>query len=276
MIGNSRIEVVDRLGWRKEYILQQQIINIGSDPTNDLVLNINQGTGVAARHLQVIPTAMSTTAGPNTIGPNRQVMRVVNLTDQQVFILSGRQSTVPQPGSQGNPEVAEGETRILTARNSIEISHGDQIRLGDFTLIFHSSEQRSEVVRLQLTIPNTPLAPEKSLDGILTLHHIGDKPGVQFMIDIEGLPDDCYEIEPGPVLFPDAERQIAFRLLHSKKPFPPAGPHEITFFVSAPEFYPGELANISHTIRVAPFHQHFVRIVTEGSPQYRLLIDDQF
>jgi hypothetical protein len=93
---------------------------------------------------------------------------------------------------------------------------------------------------------------------------------VQFTIDLEGLSPDCYEIAPGPILFPNAEKPVPFRLVHPWKPNPPAGEWRITFHVSAPAAYPGESASISRTIKIAPFHKHKMRVVVMDSPEYRL------
>jgi hypothetical protein len=99
---------------------------------------------------------------------------------------------------------------------------------------------------------------------------VGDRAAVQFKIELEGLDPDSYEIGPGPVLFPNAEKTVTFRLRHPKRPYPPAGPHRITFHVTAPDAYPDERATISQEVEVAPFYRHKTRVVVIDSPDYRL------
>ncbi len=142
--------------------------------------------------------------------------------------------------------------------------------MGDFTLVFHGGEQRSEVVKLTLDMPSTGLVLDQALNGTLTINHVGNKAAVQFKIELDGLDADSYVIGPGPVLFPNAEKQVAFRLNHPKKSYPPAGDRRITFHVTAPDAYPDERASISKDIQIAPFYRHKMRLVVMDSPEYQL------
>ena len=67
------------------------------------------------------------------------------------------------------------------------------------------------------------------------------------------------------MLFPNAEKEVSFRLIHPKAAFPPAGPNRITFHVSAPDAYPDERASVAHEIEVAPYYQHKMRVVVMDS-----------
>ena len=54
MSEERKLEVIDPNGWRKEYLLEKTVIFIGSDPTSDIPLQVEHGSGIAARHLQLI------------------------------------------------------------------------------------------------------------------------------------------------------------------------------------------------------------------------------
>src|SRR5262245_5125005 len=102
----SRIEVINRDGWRKEYPLQKGIVYIGSAPTNDIVLGGAHGAGAAPLHAQLIA------AGGGEAGYN-----LVNLSDMAI-----------QMGSTGD--------ETLPPRAVIGMPDGTTIRLGEFTLVF--------------------------------------------------------------------------------------------------------------------------------------------
>jgi len=246
MPQENRVEVINRLGWRKDFVLDKQIIQIGRDARNDIVLDDGMESSIAARHAQLLPSSV-----------NRSGLRLINLSDQAIERLA----------TEGG---AATSSTSIAPRASGEITSGDSVKIGDFTLVFHGGEQRSEVVKLSVETNAKLLAPDRPLTGSLTIHHVGNKAAVQFKIELEGLPSDAYEIGPGPVLFPNAEKQVSFRLIHSKGAYPPAGSNRITFHVSAPDAYPDEHASVAHEIEVAPFFQHKMRVVVMDSLDYHL------
>jgi hypothetical protein len=242
MAQESKIEVINRFGWRKDFVVNKPIVQIGSDSRNDIVLADGIDTSIAARHAQLVPSAV-----------NRQGMRLVNLSEREIML-----------GPPGGPGAA------VPPRGSAEINSGDQLRMGEFTLIFQGGEQRSVVLRLSVEMSGRELAIDRPISGMLTIHHLGNQAAVQFKIEVEGMDPDQYEIGPGPVLFPNAEKQVGFRIHHPKKPSPAAGDQRITFRVTAPDAYPGESASISQDIQIAPFYRHRMRVVVIDSPDYRL------
>lgn len=253
MAQESRIEVINRLGWRKDFVMDKQIIQIGRDARNDLVLDDGFENGIAPRHAQLLPSAT-----------NRQGLRLVNLSDSDIYIYN-------QGGKQNlNPANLPPASSTITPRSSGEIGGGDMAKVGEFLLIFHGGASYSEVVKLTVDLPTKLLSLDRPLTGVLNLHHVGNKAAVQFKIELEGLAPDSFEIGPGPVLFPNAEKQVSFRLMHSKQAYPPAGAHEITFHVTAPDAYPGERATVTAEIEIAPFYRHKTRVVVMDTPDYRL------
>jgi hypothetical protein len=250
--AEPQVEVVDRDGWRKAFPLEKHIVHIGSDPRNDIVLDSRRGAGVAARHLQLIAL------------PANPGYRLVNLGDGDILL-------------------GESGERVLAPRSATDIADGAVLRVGDFTLLVccgeaaltvagdarppgpMEAEASSQVIGLRLVLPQTHLKPGEPIDGAVVVRNLGDQPGVQFKLAVEGLHPDCYGIGAGPLLFPNAEKETLFRLSHPQSPCMPAGDHRFSVRATAPGAYPGESAVISQTIRMAPFYHHSLRLVIEDS-----------
>jgi hypothetical protein len=263
--AEPQVEVVDRDGWRKAFPLEKHIVHIGSDPRNDVVLDSRRGAGVAARHLQLI-----------ALPANLPGYRLVNLGDGDILL-------------------GESGERVLAPRSATDIADGAVLRVGDFTLLVCcgeaaaagkaaaageaaatvvgdarppgplGAEASSQVIGLRLVLPQTHLKPGEPIDGAVVVRNLGDQPGVQFKLAVEGLHPDCYGIGAGPLLFPNAEKETFFRLSHPRSPCMSAGDHRFTVRATAPGAYPGESAVISQTIQMAPFYHHSLRLVIEDS-----------
>jgi len=253
MAQESRIEVINKFGWRKEFVIDKPIVQIGRDARNDLVLEDGFDNGIAPRHAQLLPSSV-----------NVQGLRLVNLSDKDIMIYAQGAKTDPSVMLAQPPSVT------VTPRSSGEVASGDLIKLGDFSLVFQGGASYSEVVKLTLDMPSKALTLDRPLPGILTIQHVGNKAAVQFKIELEGLEPDSFEIGPGPVLFPNADKQVNFRLVHPKRPYPPAGAHQITFHVTAPDAYPNERATLSTEIEVASLYRHKIRVVVMDTQEYRL------
>jgi hypothetical protein len=253
MAQESRLEVINKLGWRKDFVIDKPIVQIGRDARNDLVLDDGFENGIAPRHAQMLPSTV-----------NSQGMRLVNLSDNDILVYAqGGKSPL-------NETLARPPSATITPRSSGEVASGDLVKLGEFSLLIHGGAAYSEVVKLNLEMPSRNLTLDRPLTGVLGIHHLGNKAAVQFRIELEGLDPDCFEIGPGPVLFPNAEKQVNFRLVHPKRPYPLAGAHQITFHVSAPDAYPDERATVSTEIQVAPVYRHKARVVVIDSSEFGL------
>ena len=232
-----QVEVTDRDGWRKTFVLEKYLIHVGSDSHNDIVLELSRGHGVAARHLQLFRVP-------------GQPCRVINLGDAPIFYGPDRKD-------------------VLEPRQTFSISEGTTLTVGEYTLTFHGMAEietdthvrDSQAIGLELTLAQTRLIPETTIEGVLTVRNLGDKPGVQFLLAVEGLPAQCYTIGPGPLLFPAASKAVPFRLRHSQSPYPPAGKHELRVIATAPDAYPGEKAVIARTVEVSPYGAHTLRLL---------------
>jgi hypothetical protein len=222
------LQVVDRDGWGKIFPLEKALFMVGSASVNDIVLPA--GSTVAPVHLQVIRPAVDASQ-----------VRVVNLSPNPLLL-----SRANQPGSVELP-----------ANGSGDLHDGDMLRLGDFTLAFSVQAQRgvvrsarSQNLGLTLELAGLELRAGKQLAGRLTLTNFGSENRCQFELDLEGLPADCYQIDPSPMLFPQGEERIGIRLYHLGS-LPRGGECPITLRATAPAAYPTEEVELRLSLQVA-------------------------
>jgi hypothetical protein len=249
-MAQNAVEVVDKDGWRRVYPLQKAIVHIGAAPGNDITLESTRGSGVAARHIQLIARA-----------GGGQGYRLVNMGDSDILL---------GPASD----------RRITPRSFIDLADGEQVRLGDFTLVFAGGgfgagaviapaggEGLTAVgggsggIGLSLSMPRVQLAPHQSLDGTILVRNLGEKAGAQFKLEIEGLEPDWYEIGPGPILFPGAAKEVSLRLFHPGRPTPGAGDYRFVVRATAPSAYPGQSATAVQVIQILPFYSHRLHVI---------------
>ena len=232
------IEVTDKAGWRKEFSLQKAIAYIGADARNDIVLDPDRGSGVSPRHLQLISVANG--------------FRLINMGDSEVRLGANAE-------------------RVVAPRAFLEVTGGDQVKVGDFTLTFQGAgsgiagrdaDQNSRSISLTMRLAQTKLGVDKPLEGAVMVRNWGTKAGVQFSLEVDGLDPACLEIGPGPLLFPNAEKEVAFKVHHPRATKPPAGDYRIRIRATAPAAYPGEAAVVSQMIQLLPFYSHKLRVVT--------------
>ncbi len=253
METGNHIEVTDKDGWRKDFLCQKRLVYIGSDPRNDIILSPLRGVGVAPRHLQlIIPIG---TGAPCSI---------VNLSQAAIPI-----------GAAGD--------RQLEASSAMEIVDGAMLCLGDFTLVIHlqslaapsatenaphESVSRAVVgptsasIGLRISLPQQTLNTDAPIEGVMVVSNLGNKPGVQFNLALDGLPPECCEISSAPILFPGAEKGVTFRIFHPRQSGYQAGPHTLCFTATAEEAYPGEGVTVSREIRIAPYFNHSLRLLS--------------
>ena len=252
----NRIEIADQDGWHKTFPLQKTLVHIGSAPGNDIVLESRSGGWIADRCLQVLSL-------PSVAG-----YRLVNVGDSDILL-----------GSSG--------TRVLAPRTTVDVLPGESIKIGDFTCTFrgagvapgglpgaeesptHAADltpvlESSDQIGVSLSLSQTELGPDTPIEGRVTVRNLGNQTGVQFKLELEGLPPDCCEIGPGPILFPNAARDVPLRLSHPRRPDPPAGEHLVLVRVTAPGAYAGEAATVSRIIQILPFYAHELRLTPPG------------
>ncbi len=231
MNRQNRIEIIDKNGWRKTHPLPEKpILRIGSNAGNDIVLAGDVGGGVAPVHAQLVAAGSE--------------YRLVNLADTNIRL-----------GETGEPSLA--------ARSTAVLSDGDQFMLGDFTLVFYGEggfqpgavRNNSEHMGLQLTLSQTALSPGQSVNGKVLVQNLSQETGIQFELELQGLEEQFYDLEPGPLLSSGGEKEVLLRL-HHRGTRPLAGEHQLTLRATAPKNYPGEQVSVSQSIRVLPYYRH--------------------
>jgi hypothetical protein len=278
------VEIIDAGGWRKTYPLDKNIIHIGSDARNDIAIENFHGAGLAARHVQLItsPTGAQgyrlINIGPLELRSGEDAARLIaprsaiDLADGEViklgdltFIFWRDRSAEAAPRENGQsipaPRLAPAPIGAAppVAPPDLRPRNYDKIAVSPPAPDMRPTAA-SAAISAMLNLPQTQLAPDQVIDGSITLKNLGDKPGVQFKLEIAGLDVHCYEIGPGPILFPNAEKQVLFRVRHPMRPTPPAGEQRFTLSVTAPGAYPGEAATVNGSITLLPFFKHELKL----------------
>ena len=227
------IKITNSKGKTRTEVLGQAIIRIGTDDGNDISL---QSKEVSPFHLQIL-----------NFKDGEHKNRVVNLTDLPVAITLNQEAYWLGPYAYS------------------EINNGDEVELGDFKLQFSlpikgGQVRTSPYFKASLEFPTNVLPPETMLEGVLTLHNTGGKAGCQFKIEIEGLPEECYQIDSIPLLYPSAVEKIPFRLFHQGTA-PAVG--YLTFFItlSAPDKYPDHEVIVQHNIYISPYFKQTLDMI---------------
>lgn len=251
----SELEVINRDGWSRTYPLRKRIISLGSAHNSDIVLESAFGAGVEFSHAQLVAVSHQ----PNTY-------TLVNVVDVPIALGSDGRQTLP-PSS------------------AISLEDKQSFTLGEFTLIFHQTGKEEPVpvapvatagsqaparlqpsgqgIGLALALESKQLLARQSIQGVITVRNLGRQSEVKFILKLEGLEPDCYDLAPGPVLAAGAEQKVLFSV-HHRGHKPLAGDWRIVIRASAPSAYPGETATVSEIIQVLPFHHHHLRLVPSG------------
>jgi hypothetical protein len=215
--------IVEKTGWSKAVKIVRAATRVGSAPTNDIQL---QSAQIAAVHLQILYSS----AVPSSC-------KVVNLAGEV------------------SVKVAEAVHPLATFA-TLDLRDGAEILLGDFRLKFNlpmtaDVMQSARLIDASLVFAEAVLRTEYETVGVLTVKNAGEQPNCQFQVEIEGLPSDCYQIDPIPLMYPGAEEEVRIRLFHHRLS-PPAGLQKVIFKITAPESYPGEKFVIQQSLFVSP------------------------
>ncbi len=271
-MGSGRnVEITDRDGWRKEFALEKPLVHIGSDAKNDIVLEARHGGGVAPRHLQLVAVAGSAAPG----------FRAINLSDRDIAVGESRaRSFLPRSAM----DIADGDCLHLgdftlvfhlarAATGAVPPPSAERVAPAAAAAgpgrgrpaappaaaserPVAGEEKASAHIGLRLSLPQAAVEPGQPLEGMIIVRNLGDEPGVQFRLEIEGLDPDWYEVGPGPILFPNVEKGVYLRLRHPQGPALAAGRHRFQVHASAPDAYPGEKVSVSREIEILPFYRH--------------------
>jgi hypothetical protein len=217
------VKIIEANGWAKVLPVNRAITRVGSASENDILLSDTQ---IAPFQLQIL----SAPELPSNC-------RVVNLNGELLLRRSGTES-------------------IISAFQTVDIFDSDEVILNDYRLIFSlplvsAAAQKSRSIEASLLFPEAVLRSDSTLVGGLKVKNAGDQQGVQFQVSLEGLPADCYQIDPIPLMYPGAEEEVQVRIFH-RTLSPTAGLHDLLLTVIAPADYPGEELNIRQRLYVAP------------------------
>ncbi len=247
---NGSVYVIDRNGWAKTFPITKALTMIGSAGFNDIVLPDEYGSGVASAHLQLISTQT-----------DRRNFKMVNLVNEPLALSLA--------GARGNV--------VVPAKGSRNLEDGDSLKLGDFQLTFYlqsangiSLEKRSENIGVTFEMPSLDLKEGRKLTGLITLKNFGQEKRSQFEMDLEGLPSDCYQIDPAPLLYPGGEEKLQIRFFHLGVR-PPAGYCPIKIRVLAVNAYPTEEVIIPVVLNVEPIFRFTVDVDSDAQDQLEMV-----
>lgn len=226
--GDMEIVITEQNGWSKPVKVEKSILRIGSGAANEIQLSSPQ---IAPLHLQVFYSPEATS-------------RVLNLAGAVTLQAGGSSSEI---------------LPFMTQ----DLKDGDEVILGEFKLLFRMPlssglVRPSRMIEASLTFPEAVLRSQVSSVGLLKIKNKGEKDG-QFQVTLNGLPADCYQVDPVPLMYPGAQEEIRLRLFH-KKTHPQAGFLTVTLMVSAPESYPGEEVLLQQKIYVEPIFNQVLEI----------------
>lgn len=225
------LTIIEQNGWKKSIEFEKAIIRIGSAPTNDIQLTSPE---IAPVQLQL-----------HYLRDNPSTCKVLNLGSDVVVWQNHSQAVLPP--------------YAIT-----HISNGDEIVLGEYRVQFKlpfaaSMISESSSIQANLSFPDATLRMNQAAVGILSLKNTGLHSACQFEVELHGLPPDCMQVDPVPLLYPGAQEDVKVQLFH-RKLYPAAGAQELIVKVSSPASYPGEQVVIRQGIYVAPALEHSIEI----------------
>lgn len=226
--------VTDVNGWSKVVEIEKAITRLGSAPSADIQLTSKE---ISPLQFQILSNPDLPTG-----------CRIVNLADPLEIFDCGISHPV-EPYA------------------TYDINNRDEIQLGEFRVVFclpltTTLVRSSNIIQASITFMDTLLQPDLDLHGRLVIKNLGDKKACQFHVSLKGLPQECYHIDPIPLLYPGAQEEVQVQLIH-KITYPQAGLHDLFLNISAPEFYPGEEVVIKQGIYVAPVFRQEIEILDD-------------
>jgi hypothetical protein len=226
--------LIDKNGWTKSVKIEKAITRLGTAASNDVQL---QSQAIAAVHVQLIYTPELPAS-----------CKLVNLASE--IVVHGDDDAYPIP-------------RL----GNIELRDGDEIELGEFRVALKiplAAEylRKSNQIDASLSLPEAVMRPDMTTIGQLTIKNIGMQPDCQFRVILQGLPQDCYQIDPIPLMYPDAQEDVRLQFFH-RKHYPSVGFHDVSIHISAPTNYPGEELIIKQGLYVVPVFDQEIALLDD-------------
>lgn len=226
--------LVEKNGWSKPVKIERAITTIGSGSDSNIQL---PSTNINSDHFQLLFSVET---------PNK--CKLVNFASP-VSVLS-KQSPFQ-----------------INTYGSIDLLNGDQIFIGDYTISIKLDSapnkiQTGEMINAELNIREMTLNPGFGISGLITVKNSGSQSACQFQIDIEGLPEGCYQLDPVPLLYPGGSEEVRLKIFHVGHA-PAAGNHTFYIRVTSPESYPGEECVIDQNIFVTPTPNYTITLIDD-------------
>jgi hypothetical protein len=232
-----QITIFEENGFKKQIEIDKAVTRIGSSPASDIQL---RSTHISPFHLQVLYTRDA---------PDR--CKIINLAAETASLLSSGQET---------PLAAYAATEALS---------GDELHLQGFRLRFElpltsGTLSTSHKISASITLPEPVLRPKATLLGRISLKNEGENSSCQFHVEVSGLPEDCFQIDPIPLMYAGGQEDVNIRFFH-RQTYPQAGFQSVTICVTAPGSYPGEQVSMQQGIYVEPMLEHTLVIRDDTS-----------
>lgn len=230
-----KLFVSEQDGFKKEFIITKAVTRLGSSPANDIQL---RSPKISSFHLQILYTSDA---------PDR--IKVINLSGDKLLLISN------------------GKELSLPTYQPFEVGAGDELRINESRLLFElpltsGVLSTSPKISASLHLPEPVLRPNAILLGRIALKNEGEQNSCQFQVDVINLPEDCYQVDPVPLMYTGAQEEINIRLFH-RKTHPTAGFQSLTVSITAPDSYPGEQVSIQQGIYVSPFLEQGIEIIDD-------------
>jgi len=228
--------ISEQNGWKKPVTIVKAITRIGSAPANDVQLISPE---IAPIHLQLIYLKEASST-----------CKILNLGNPVMVRTSDQRSS-------------------LSSLETIQIQNGGEVELGPYRIQFilplsATTLQETPSIQASLKFPVPTLRPQQVTTGWLNIKNTGGRSSCQVDIDLSGLPVDCMQVDPAPLLYAGGQMDVRIQLFH-RRLYPPAGFQNLTVNVSACDSYPGEQVVINQGIYVAPVLEHELEILDDLS-----------
>lgn len=228
--------ISEKNGWKKPIKIEKAITRLGSAPTCDVQLISPE---IAPIHLQLyyLDEAPSN-------------CKLFNLSNP-VVIKSGDQHST------------------LSLLETIQIQNGSEIELGPYSIQFilplsATTLQETSSIQATLRFPEATLHSNQVATGWLTIKNTGVQSSCQVDIELSGMPLDCMQVDPAPLLYAGGQMDVRIQLFH-RQLYPAAGFQNLTIIVSACDSYPGEQVVINQGIYVSPVYGQSLEIFDDLS-----------
>lgn len=223
--------IVEKSGWSKSLKIDRAVIRVGSASSNDIQL---QSPEIAAVHIQIFNPSVTDS-----------YCKVVNLAHEIAVKVSR-------------------DIHKLPSFASVNVRDGDEILLDGYSITFRLPQSTNVLkparkIQGNLCLTEAFLRPEHATTGVLTIMNAGEQSGCQFKVEVQGLPADCYQIDPIPLMYQGAQEDVRVQFFH-RTHYPSAGLQTILIKLSSPESYPGEELLIRQEIYVAPVFRQVLEL----------------